>query len=57
LVKKISDRRGKTVKGGKQKSNDFYRIRVTLYLLEVKQQNKNQIQLNSSYQMLKEKVW
>jgi len=49
LVKTISDRRGKTVKGGKQKKDDFYRIRITLYLLEVKQQNKNQIQLNSKY--------
>jgi len=49
LVKIISDRRGKIVKGGKQKKDDFYRIRITLYLLEVKQQNKNQIQLNSKY--------
>ena len=49
MVKTISDRRGKIVKGGKQKKNDFYRIRITLYLLEVKQQNKNQIQLNSKY--------
>ena len=49
MVKKISDRRGKTVKGGKQNCDDFYRIRIILYLLEVGQQNKNQICLNSKY--------
>jgi len=49
LTKTSFDRRGKIVKGEKQKKNDFYRIRITLYLLEVNQQNKNQIQLNSKY--------
>lgn len=49
MAKIKSDRRGKIVKGGKQKNDDFYRIRITLYLLEVNQQNKNQIQLNSKY--------
>lgn len=49
MVKKNSDRRGKTVSGSKQKNDDFYRIRIALYLLEVKQQNKNQIKLNSKY--------
>lgn len=49
MVKTSSDRRGKVVKGGKQKKDDFYRIRITLYLLEEKQRNKNQIQLNSKY--------
>lgn len=49
MVKTSHDRRGKTVKGGKQKKDDFYRIRIALYLLEVKQDNKNQIQLNSKY--------
>lgn len=49
LGKTRSDRRGKVVKGGKQKKDDLYRIRIMLYLLEVKQQNKNQIQLNSKY--------
>ena len=49
LAKKKSDRRGKTVKGGKQKNDDFYRIRISLYLLEVKQQNMNQIKHNRKY--------
>lgn len=49
MVKKKSDRRGKIVSGGKQKNDDFYRIRIALYLLEVKQQNTNQIKLNSKY--------
>jgi len=49
LGKTRTDRRGKVIKGGKQKKDDFYRIRITLYLLEVKQQNKNQIQLNSKF--------
>jgi len=49
LGRKRSDRRRKGSRGRKQKSDDFYRVRITLYLLEVTQQNKNQIQLNSKY--------
>lgn len=49
MVKTKSDRRGKIISGGKQKNDDFYRIRIALYLLEVTQQNTNQIKLNSKY--------
>jgi hypothetical protein len=49
VVKKNSDRRGKIVSGSKQKNDDFYRIRIALYLLEVKQQNTNQIKHSSKY--------
>jgi len=49
LGRKVSDRRGKPVTGEKQKNDDFYRIRIVMYLLSNNQANRNQMLLNKSF--------
>ena len=49
MGRKVSDRRGKTVTGEKQKNDDYYRIRIVLYLFANKQANRNEMLLNRNY--------
>ena len=49
MGRKVSDRRGKTVTGEKQKNDDYYRIRIVMYLFSNGQTNRNQMLLNKSF--------
>jgi len=49
LGKKVSDRRGKKVTSEKQKNDDFYRIRIVMYLFANKEGNRNQMMHNNDF--------
>ncbi len=49
MGRKVSDRRGKSITGEKQKNDDYYRIRIVMYLLSNNQANRNQMLLNKSF--------
>ena len=51
MVLTRKDRRGLRVKGGSQKSPDYYRVRVVLYLKEKGESNISDMTLNSKYDL------
>ncbi|MCH7649138.1 MAG: hypothetical protein IIA83_11100 [Thaumarchaeota archaeon] len=49
MVRTREDRRGIRVKGGKQKDDSYYRIRIVMYLLAFREANISDIARSSSY--------
>ena len=49
MVRTREDRRGIRVKGGKQKDDSYYRIRIVMYLLAFRESNISDMARSSSY--------
>jgi len=49
LVRKRTDRRGEHVTGESYKNDDYYRIRVVLYLFSNRESNRHQMLHNNDY--------
>lgn len=49
MVRKRTDRRGERITGGSYKNDDYYRIRIVMYLLANGESNRHQMLHNKDY--------